>query len=276
MRRALSPTPQGDFRLPSLTEIGRDLLVLSRRERWSTILLPLGCVLGFIVVASCGCWTGAVLAAAAYTFYSYGSTSHDLVHRSLGLPSWLDDILLSLIELMGLRSGHAYRAAHLHHHARFPHADDVEGAAAHGSFVGALLAGPLHQPRIWWWAMRHSRRDRAWIVLEGVSCLGFFLGSIVAWSFTPLPLIYVLLVIAGSWSFPLITGYLPHTPSGATALTQTRRFRGKVAAVVFRQHLYHLEHHLCPAVPHQHWPQLAARLDPYLDRAGVKPVYLGF
>jgi beta-carotene hydroxylase len=46
--------------------------------------------------------------------------------------------------------------------------------------------------------------------------------------------------------------------------------------VIFRQHLYHLEHHLYPAVPHQRWPQLATRLDPHFDSAGVKPIVLGF
>jgi len=60
-------------------------------------------------------------------------------------------------------------------------------------------------------------------------------------------------------------------PKGPSELTRTRRFRGKVAAVLFRQHLYHLEHHLYPKVPHHHWAALAQRLDPFLDRAGVKP-----
>ena len=41
-------------------------------------------------------------------------------------------------------------------------------------------------------------------------------------------------------------------------------------------HLYHLEHHLYPAVPHQNWPELARRLDPHLRRAGVRPVRLWF
>jgi beta-carotene hydroxylase len=276
MTQTLLSMPQDAFRLPSLTELGRDLVLLTRRQRWFALALPLGCVVGFAFFASMGYLTGAVLATVAYTFYSYGSTSHDLVHRSLGLPTWLNDILLSLIELAGLRSGHAYQAAHLHHHAQFPDLDDVEGAAAHGSFVGSLLAGPVQQPRIWWWALRHSRRNRVWIALEGLACIGLIVGSILAWPITPMPLVYAVLVVVGSWSFPLMTGYLPHTPGGATTLTQTRRFRGTVAALLFRQHLYHLEHHLYPAVPHQRWPQLAERLDPYLDRAGVKPIYLGF
>jgi beta-carotene hydroxylase len=59
-------------------------------------------------------------------------------------------------------------------------------------------------------------------------------------------------------------------------LTQTRLFRGKVASIIAMEHLYHLEHHLYPAVPHHNWPKLARRLDPYFKDAGVDPVVLGF
>jgi beta-carotene hydroxylase len=82
-------------------------------------------------------------------------------------------------------------------------------------------------------------------------------------------------MVMGSWVIPLVTSYVPHDPSGATALAQTRRFRGKVLSVIALQHLYHLEHHLYPGVPHQNWPELARRLDPYLDAAGVPAVKLG-
>ena len=263
------PSPHPACALPSLAELGRDLSRLTARQRWSTVALPFQYVTAFVLFAWLGWWPPAILAVAAYTFFSYGSTSHDLVHGNLGLPSWLNCVLLSLIELLGLRSGHAYRAVHLYHHCRFPHPDDVEGAAAHRSWFGALLAGPLQQPRIWWWALRHARHDRWWILGEGIGCAVLLATALIAWSVTPIPLIYVALVVLGSWTFPLMTSYLPHNPEGADELTRTRRFRGKVAGVVFHQHLYHLEHHLYPGVPHHHWPTLAERLDPHLDQSGV-------
>ena len=88
--------------------------------------------------------------------------------------------------------------------------------------------------------------------------------------------IYVALMVAGSWVIPLATSYVPHDVTGADELTQTRAFRGRVASVLALEHLYHLEHHLYPAVPHQNWPELARRLDPHLARAGVRPVRIGF
>ena len=79
------------------------------------------------------------------------------------------------------------------------------------------------------------------------------------------------MMVMGSWVIPLITSYLPHDPTGEGELFQTRAFRGAVASVLALEHLYHLEHHLYPGVPHHHWPTLAKRLDPYLQSAGIRP-----
>ncbi len=262
--------------LPTLAELGRDMTVLTRGQRARAIAQPFLYVTGYFTFACAGWWVPAILAIAAYTFVSYGSTSHDLVHNNLGLPRRLNRGLLSLIELLGLRSGHAYRAAHLHHHRQFPDHDDVEGAAAHGSIWAATLAGPLHQFRVWRWALGHYTTDRTWIVIEGIGCLTILATAFVAAPYSVIPLVYVILVVMGSWTFPLITSYLPHNPGGVDALHQTRRIRGKVADFIFRRHYYHLEHHLYPRVPHQNWAELASRLDPYLDRAGIVPIYFGF
>ena len=262
--------------MPPLSMLGQDLLTVTATQRCYALLLPLASAASLALFAALGWPLAALLAAAAYTFYSYGSTSHDLVHGNLGLTRPLNHILLSIIELAGLRSGHAYQAAHLQHHARFPHADDIEGAPAHGTLIGAVFAGPLHQLKVWCWAVRHARRYRGWVIAEGLVCLATAIGALACWPVTYAPAYYLALIVMGSWTFPLFTGYLPHDPKGADTLSQTRRFRGSVAAVLFRQHLYHLEHHLYPAVPHQHWPDLAARLDPYFDRAGVPSIMLGF
>src|SRR5438876_11913373 len=101
------------YGLPPLAGLGRDLTRLTWFQRWWTVAVPFVCVLAFGLFAGIGWWTPAVLACGAYTFYSYGSISHDLVHGNLGLPRWLNDTLLAFVELLGLRSGHAYRLAHL-------------------------------------------------------------------------------------------------------------------------------------------------------------------
>ncbi len=262
--------------VPPLRDLGHDLIDLTRRQRVTAVGLPFACAGAYFAFAAAGWWPAAVFAVVALSFFTYGSTSHDLVHRSMGLPGRANELFLCVVELLAVRSGHAYRAGHLHHHATFPHADDIEGAAARMTWFGALVDGLTLQPRVWWWAVRRGGKDRAWVVGEGVACAVVVAGSVALAPVTPVFLVYVALVVAGSWVIPLATSYVPHDPAGADELTQTRAFRGRVASVLALGHLYHLEHHLYPAVPHQNWPELARRLDPHLHRAGVRPVRLGF
>ena len=262
--------------VPPLRELGPDLLRITSHQRLVTLGLPFLCCGAYFGFAFLGWWPPAVLAVAALSFFSYGSTSHDLVHRNLGLPRIVNEVLLSLIELLALRSGHAYQAAHLYHHARYPHVDDIEARAARMSWVGALAEGVVFPYRIWLWAMRNARQVRAWVVAEGVVCLALASAAVALCPITPVFVVYMALVIAGGWVIPLVTSYLPHDPEGKDELSQTRAFRGVVASAIALEHLYHLEHHLYPAVPHHHWPELARRLDPYLERAGVRPVKFWF
>jgi beta-carotene hydroxylase len=267
---------RGNDGLPSLDTLGRDLLVLPAWRRAISLSLPFLLVACFFVSAINGLWLAALACPVILSFITYGSISHDLVHRTLALPRWLNEPLLCAIELMALRSGHAYRFTHLHHHAHFPADDDIEARAARMSFVGALLDGITLQPRLWFFAMRASKRERGWIVSEGIAVIVLVCGSIALVPTTPLPGVYCALMIAGSWVFPLITVFIPHNAAATSELKQTRLFRGKVLSIVAAGHLYHLEHHLYPQVPHHYWPRLAKRLDPHFARLGIDPVMLLF
>src|ERR1700722_14132452 len=139
--------------LPSLDELGLDLLHVNALRRVITLLIPFASVAMYGVFAFLRLWPLAVLILVYLSFATYGSISHDLVHRTLGLPRKLNETFLILIELMAFRSGHAYRLVHLHHHARFPHDDDVEGAAAKMSFLRTIGEGIIFQPRITVWAI---------------------------------------------------------------------------------------------------------------------------
>jgi beta-carotene hydroxylase len=262
--------------LPSLDELGRDLLAVPMWRRVVSLVVPFLLVALFFVLAAQGEWIAALLCPVLLSFLTYGSISHDLVHRTLGLPRWLNEILLSLIELLAFRSGHAYRAVHLHHHAAFPADDDIEGAAARMPLWRALIEGVSLQARLWLFAMRRPGAHRPWAAAECAAATLMFAACIVAAPITIAPLAYALLMIGGSWIFPLITAYIPHDAAGASDLVQTRLFRGKVLSWLAMEHLYHLEHHLYPAVPHHNWPELASRLDPLFEREGLKPVKLLF
>ncbi|MCE9531093.1 MAG: fatty acid desaturase [Planctomycetes bacterium] len=262
--------------IPSLRELGTDLLVVTPLRRLLTLAYPFLWCVAYFVFAVFDYWLLAVGCLVVLSFVTYGSTSHDLVHRNLGLSRRTNDWLLCIIELLTIRSGHAYQAAHLHHHARFPAVDDIESTAARRSFLGAIVEGFAFQTRIWLWALRNAEHKRPWIICEVAAGFAIMAVAVIALPFSPIPLIYVALMKMGTWIIPLATSYLPHDPQGADELSHTRAFRGMVASIVAVQHLYHLEHHLFPAVPHANWPLLAKRLDPHLAKAGVKPVVFWF
>jgi beta-carotene hydroxylase len=264
------------FAMPTLADLGSELTRLSPARRAFNLTLPFAWSAAYFVFAALGWWPAAVFALIALSFVTFGSVSHDLVHRNLGLGRTVNDVLLCVIELLAVRSGHAYRAAHLNHHARFPCPDDVEAIASRRSLLGALVEGVVSQPRILVWALKNARRDRGWILGESIACVCLAGLAIATLHWTPIFFVYLVLMTAGAWTIPLVTSYVPHDPTAKTPLLQTRRFRGKVASVLALEHLYHLEHHLYPAVPHQNWPRLARRLDPYFDRAGVPAIRFWF
>ena len=179
--------------------------------------------------------------------------------------------------MIALRSGHAYRLAHLHHHARFPADDDIEAAAAKKTLFGALMDGLTFHVRLYFWAVRRAAGgERRIILVEGFVVAAMYLVAIAMVKVSLVPLGFAALMTSGAWITPLITSYVPHDANGCTELEQTRLFRGRVLSLVALEHLYHLEHHLYPAVPHQNWPRLAKRLDPYFERRRVKMRRLWF
>ncbi|MEM9353100.1 MAG: fatty acid desaturase [Planctomycetota bacterium] len=260
---------------PKLSDLGLDLLRVSRAQVVWSVVLPLLAFAAYWPLASQGYWIAAVGCLVVLSFKTYGSTSHDLVHRNLGLQPLTNEVLLALFEGIALRSGHAYRATHLYHHEHYPSEDDIEAAASRMSFLRALLEGVVFQFRIYGWALRHARRRRVWIVAEGAAVVLAVVVAVAAAGTTEVPLVYVLCMVGGSWIIPLITSYVPHDPSGVDELHQTRLFRGFFWRLVAFDHLYHLEHHLYPAVPHQNWPQLADRLDPWFASSGLRSVRVG-
>ncbi len=261
---------------PSLDELGRDLLQVSGFRRAVSLTVPFALAALFFVFAMRGLWLLALACPVALSFLTYGSTSHDLVHRTLRLPPWLNEPLLCATELICLRSGHAYRTSHLYHHAHFPADDDLEAKAARLPLGWALLDGLTLQYRLFFFALKKRGPHRAWMIGEGLAALVLFTGAFASLPWTPLPALYCALMIAGSWVFPIATVLIPHDARGGQEWTQTRLFRGRVLSLLAFEHLYHLEHHLYPQVPHHNWPELAHRLDPHFERLGVRAIKLFF
>jgi len=266
------PVESEPVRLPSLDQLGRDLLHVTTAQRFVSILRPLFCVAGYFIFGALGWWVPAVACVAGLMFITYVSTSHDLLHRTLRFsPRW-NDFWLSVIEGLTLRSGHAFRITHLCHHRHFPDHDDIEGRVARQKLWRALLEGVGNQTRLFAWAWRRARAgERRWMLVELTWVLAVWIASVAILPHTKILLVYVLLVTASSWLYPVATVWIPHRAEGKNVLFQTHALRGRWIPALFLQHTYHLEHHLYPSVSSFNWRKLAERLDPYLSEQGVKP-----
>src|SRR2546429_9469591 len=92
------------IRQPRLSDLGMDLLHLTKWQVSRTIALPFVVFAAFWILAGLHHWVLAVISLMILSFVTYGSTSHDLVHGSLGLKRLPNDILLAIIEAIPLRS----------------------------------------------------------------------------------------------------------------------------------------------------------------------------
>lgn len=257
---------------PGLATLGRDLLRTSPRQRALALVRPYLGIGGFAVASYFGVWWLAPVIVFAI-FVSVVTVTHDVVHDALELGRGASEFALFALGTVLLESGHAYRITHRQHHRVFPGPDDPEGDPARLPLPGAILYGPLFLPRLWCWAVRRRGHcERLWLLTEAGVAIGFIAGGILLFPLTSAPLLYAALVIAGSWTYPLLTVHLPHRHYGDTPLTQTHTLRGRIIPAVFLELTYHLEHHLYPQVPSHNLPELARRLDPYLREAGVDPI----
>jgi beta-carotene hydroxylase len=259
--------------IPRLDSLGRDLLATTRRQRWVACARPFIGVAAYAVAAYFGWWWLTPIIV-FLIFVAVVTVTHDVVHGSLGLGPRATEWGLFVFGAILMESGHAYRTSHVQHHRAFPGPDDPEGEPARMSFWRAVVHGPLFLPRLWWWAMRRNRGrpdQRRWLLLEAGWAIAAPLAGLALAPWTPAVLVYAVLVLVGSWVYPLLTVHLPHHDYGDTPLTQTSSLRGRIIPALFFELTYHLEHHLYPAVPSHHLAELARRLEPFFKANGVQP-----
>ncbi len=263
--------------LPTFGEITSGLCPLSTWDRFSVIFIPLATIAAYFLFAMNGLYLGAFLALVYLSFNTYGSCCHDLVHCNFGWSRRTCSIWLSIIEILLMRSGTTYRVTHLNHHKFYPDFEkDPEGRASYFSFVRTLFEGPVFHPKLILWTLKNgSLSNKKNVILELIAIGAFLILGIVSFSAFPSLLIYQVFVIMGSWVIPLITSYLVHNPAGELSIHQTRLYRGFFFRLIAMDHLYHLEHHLYPQVPHCRWKELAQNLNPYFEEYGLRTIRLG-
>ncbi len=223
---------------------------------------------------------------ASYLFFAAAfRQAHDGYHHSLGVSKNVITGLLLLLSVLLLTSLHSIRASHMEHH-RDPLGDnDVEGNLAKMRWWQALLGGITYRLDIYRQGlMLSSLTNRRWAWLE-FSLIAVVI--IIALTFT---LCSILNTITPTYAklvqvldYHLLTMLLANASVGIIAVwgvhhdcdeTVARTERYPLVNLLTFNLLYHVEHHLFPAVPSNHLPELAKRLDviaPQLTNQHVLP-----
>ncbi|MFO0832200.1 MAG: fatty acid desaturase [Phycisphaerales bacterium] len=185
--------------------------------------------------------------------------SHNAQHACLGIGRAGHHAMLTTLSVLMLASAHAVRTTHMHHHRRCLREDDVEAGHTGWPWWRALLLGPVFPVRLHQQAWRiGTAGDRAWVVTEVVLIAGVISAA------ATLPILWLRWHVGAMLAGECLTGFfavwIVHHDchhDGQIARTQ----RGWFSNFMTYSMLYHLEHHLFPAVPTCHLRTLAGRLD---------------
>jgi beta-carotene hydroxylase len=190
---------------------------------------------------------------------------HDAMHRSLGLPRLLNELIIAASGLLLLKSGHALMATHMRHHGRVLAPDDPEAGVVHWRLVRVLWAGPLvvlgNRRR----SLQLAPRTRGSQLVETAVTVALLGGAIELERLgSPAGLIYWAVAAVMSGTMALWAGYLPHTLSSRQPLLRLAAWLARAWTPILNSLAYHDLHHRFPKVPTSLLPALAAALGPEL------------
>jgi fatty acid desaturase len=247
----------------------RDLVPLTTFERMWELTLPLPWLALALGCYESGWWAPGLLCS-FYFFLTGLRVSHNAQHYSLGLSRISQDLVLLVLSVLMLASMHAVQATHLHHHRHCLAEEDSEGETARLVWWRALLAGPLFPLRLhraaWQLA---SPIKRGWIAVElcGIAVVllaGLLSTDSLGWRW------HWAAMLVGECFTAFFAVWTVH--HGCDAQEPGRTQRGQWLSIVSYSMFFHAEHHLFPAVPTAHLPELSRRLDDVAPRISERQV----
>jgi fatty acid desaturase len=247
----------------------KDLTHLSRAEILKELLLSLPWLVASLWLANGRVYVLAL--PASFMFFLVGLRQvHNAYHYALGLGRRGSDCVMFALSALMLGSMHAVQINHLEHHRHCLTEDDVEGASARMPAWKAIVAGPLFPVRLHRNAWKKARgASFRWIVGELILTAGVITAAVAM----PVPCLryHVLAMAAGQCLTSFFAVWTVHHDCEQPG-PFARTLRGLLRNGATYNMFFHVEHHLFPAVPTCHLPQLAKRLDaaaPRLTRLRV-------
>jgi len=242
----------------------KDLLPLSRDEVVYEVLISTPWLVASLVLGSLAfSWPLLFVPALAcsFIFFLCGLRQvHNAFHYAVGISPRAHEWLMFALSVAMLSAMHAVQFNHLRHHRHCMDDDDVEALSARMPGWKAILIGPYFPWMLHKTALRLGRpalRRWVWAELGAIAVFVALVGFV--W---PVPVLQYHLVAMAigqclSGFFAVWTVHHDCDRSHYIARTIRSRFKAFVTYNMF----YHVEHHLFPAVPTCHLPQLSRRLD---------------
>ncbi len=238
--------------------IWRDLTGLSRFEGAIECFHPLPWLATSWALAGFGYWPLALPFSFMF-FLTALRLNHEAIHHNLGFTARGHRIVLHVLSALMSGSNNAVAANHLHHHRHVMTGDDVEGKCGRMRWYQVLAYGPRFPIEMMinaWTKGGPAVRQRMMLdaVLNGAM---FLLFAVTGWIW----LAYHLVVVATAQCLTAFFAVWITHHECADEILIARTQRSKWINFISYNMLFHLEHHLFPAVPVKRLPILATRLD---------------
>ena len=237
--------------------VWRDLLPLSRAQKWVELTLPLPWLaLSWVLYAS-PLWP--LGAGASFMFFLCAlRLNHEAIHGNLGLHRRVDIAILHGLSAIMCGCNTSVAWSHMQHHRHAMGPGDVEGHCGHMGALQVLLYGPrfpLHLIHTAW--TKGGAKWRRRILTDGL-CLALTV-ALFLFIGADFLLLHLTAMAVAQCLTAFFAVWITHQGTADSALAG-RSQRGMMARVAYLM-FYHREHHLFPQVPVSRLPDLAARLD---------------
>ena len=218
--------------------------------------------------AAQGIWLLA-LASSFFFFMAALRQAHDCYHRTLGVGKVATELMLFMLSITMLCSTHAIRHTHLNHHRDPLGESDVEGNWARLPWYRAILGGGQFSVAIQWFGLTHgSRRNRLLVATDMLLIITVISAAFI--TMHPVLMYHVLIMLVANMLVGFFAVWSVH--HGCDEIVYARSERHPLINLLTFNLLYHIEHHLFPAVPTNHLPELAKRLDNAAPQWTQQPV----
>lgn len=237
----------------------QDLLTYSKWEVVKELTLPLPWLVLFLTSIYHE-WHALAFLASAYFFLTCVRISHNSFHFALGLSRDTTHWVMLILSGVMLTSMHAAQFNHMRHHKYCLTENDLEGHISHDGFFKVLLLGFLFTLRLHKSALEKSNEvQKRWMRIElfinaaVLLVTWFVLDSDVLKVHTTLMLVFHAIS-------PVFTVWSVHHGCQYDEFDSRTSRNAGLNFLVYNM-FYHLEHHMYPAIPTCHWPELSKRLD---------------